>query len=82
MVTRSQLVVMDFNAGSDLEQTKTMEEKKRLNSSFSKVTQIWLAKPIKEKKDVDHLFCMMDQTMEVIKEKVGLKLPNLPKTLP
>ena len=27
------------------------------------------------------MYCMMDQTMEVIQEEVELKLPDLPKTL-
>ena len=40
------------------------------------------AKPIKENKDDVHLFCMMDRTMEVIMEKVELKLPDLPEKLP
>ena len=39
------------------------------------------AKPIEEKKDDVHLFCMMDRTMEVM-EKVELKLPDLPEKLP
>ena len=60
MVTKSYLAVMDFNAGSDLEQGKKMEGKESFNFSFFKVTQIWSAKPIEEKKDDAHLFCMMD----------------------
>ena len=81
MVTRSQLAVVDFNAGSDLEPTKTMEGKERFNFSFFKVTKIWSLKPIKEKRDDAHLFCMIGRTMKVIKDKVELKLQDLPKTL-
>ena len=70
---------MDCNASNDLEQAKAMEGKERFNFSFSKVTQIWSAKPIREKKGEADLFSMMDRTMEDIKEKVELKLPDLPK---
>ena len=87
MVTRIQLAVMDFNAGSDFEPTKTMEKKERFTSSFSKVTQIQSTKSIKEKKGDAHVFCMMDGTMEVMNEKVELKnfqiyQKHCPKTLP
>ena len=58
-----------------------MEGKEIFNFSFSRVTQIWSVEPIKEKKNDAHLFCMMDRTMEVIKKKLRLKLPDLPKTL-
>ena len=37
---------------------------------------------MQKKKDDAHLLCIMDQTMEVIKKKVKLKLPDLPKTFP
>lgn len=80
MVTRSQLAVADFNAGNNLEPTKTMEGKERFNFSFFKVTKIWSVKPIKEKRDDAHLLCMIGRTMKVIKEKVELKLQDLPKT--
>ena len=76
MVTSSQLAVMNFNSGSDLEQAKTMEGKERFNYSFSKVTHIWSVKPIPEKRDDAHLCCMMDRTIKVIKEKTELKLPD------
>ena len=82
MVTRSQPAVMDFNAGCDLEQAKIMERKGRFDFSFSKITQVWSSKPIKENNDDAHLFCMIDQAIEIIKVKVELKLPDLPKTLP
>ena len=54
---------MDSNAGCDLEQAKIMEGKERFDFSFSKVTQVWSAKPIEENNDDPHLFCMMDRTM-------------------
>ena len=47
MVTRSQLATLDFNAGSDLKQATTLKGALKYNVAFSKVTQIWSAKPIK-----------------------------------
>ena len=52
-----------------------MEEKERFNFSF------WLAKPIKEEKGDAHLLCMMDRTMEVIKEKVGIEITRFTKNI-
>ena len=54
----------------------------KIQFQFSKLTQIWSAKLVREKKDEAHLFCMMDQTMDVIKEKVELKLTDLPNIAP
>lgn len=82
MVTRSQLAIMDFNSGSDLEQAKTREGKDRHNVVFSKVTQLWQAKPIKDKKSRDFLSKLIDRTLEVIKEGEILDLPKLPSNLP
>ena len=79
MVTRSQLAVMDFNAGSDMEQAKTKEGKGKFNLSFSKVTKIWSAKPIKEKKDDSYLFSMINRVIEIIEKNEKLDLPDLPK---
>ena len=67
MVTRSQLAIMDFTSGSDLEKAKTRGGKDR-HVVFSKVTQHWQAKPIKDKKSRDFLFKLIDRTLEVIKE--------------
>ena len=49
-IARTQLAILDFNPGSNLNQATAKEGKKRYNSSFSKMTVTWLAKPIKEKK--------------------------------
>ena len=71
---------MDFNSGSDLEQAKTQEGKDR-HVVFSKVTQLWQAKPIKDKKLRDFLSKLVDCTLEVIKEGKILDLPKLPSNL-
>ena len=81
MVTRIQLAIMDFNSGSDLEQAKTREGKDR-HVVFSNVTQLWQAKPIKEKKSRDFLSKLIDRTLEAIKEGEILDLPKLPSNLP
>ena len=52
MIARTQLAILDFNSGSNLNQATTKEGKKRYNTSFSKMTATWSAKPIKKKKSV------------------------------
>ena len=82
MVTRGQLAALDFNSGSNLKQATTSEGKKKYNIGFSKVTQLWSAKPIKEKKDRSFLSKLVERTLEVIKEEIVLELPKVPESLP
>ena len=79
MVTRSQLATLDFNAGSGLKQAKTKKGDYRTNVGFSKVTQVWSAKPIKETKSREFLTGLVDRTLEIIEENTVLELPKLPK---
>ena len=51
-IARTQLAILDFHSGSNLNQATTKEGKKRYNTSFSKMTATWSAKPIKKKKSV------------------------------
>ena len=78
MVTRNQLATLDFNAGSDLKQATTLKGALKYNAAFSEVTQIWSAKPIKEKKSREFLLWFIDRTLETIEENKVLELPKLP----
>ena len=78
MVTRSQLATLDFNAGSDLKQATALKGALKYNVAFSKVTQIWSAKPIKEKKSREFLSRFIDRTLEITEENKVLELPKLP----
>ena len=60
MVTRSQLATLDFNTGSDLKQATTLKGTLKYHVAFSKVTQIWSAKPIKEEKSQEFLSRFID----------------------
>ena len=51
MVARSQLAVMDHNSSLGLKHYKTKKGEKRFMLTFSKVTQTWITKPNKKKKD-------------------------------
>ena len=51
MIARTQLAVMDFNSGADDKQLATKQDGTfRFKQVFSKVTQTWVVKKIKEKK--------------------------------
>ena len=41
MIMQGQIAFMDFNKGSELEQTTTKKAEKRYNICFSKVTKLW-----------------------------------------
>ena len=51
MIAQSQLAAIDFNLCRNLSQAETKLGEKRFNVAYSKATNNWSAKPIKEKKD-------------------------------
>ena len=81
MVTRIQLVIMDFNSGSDLPQAKAKGSQGKYNFDYLKRTKCWSSKPIKAKKDKTHYFDVIDRTVEGIQNKIQLPLPELKENL-
>ena len=59
MVARSQLL-MDHNPFFGLKQDETKKGEKRFKLAFSKITQTWVTKPIKEKRDKSYLHYLVD----------------------
>ena len=81
MIARTQLAILDFNSGSNLNQATTKEGKKRYNTSFSKMTATWSAKPIKEKKSDEVFQKLIFRTEELVFKNLELPIPEIP-TLP
>lgn len=81
MITRSQLAIMDFNEGSNLEQATTKKGEKRYNVQFSKITKSWSAKPVKKEKDRGYLHQMVKETIESAGKSNLLEKPLIP-TIP
>ena len=84
ILARSQLAIMDFNEGSNLEQTTTEKGEKKYNIQFSKITKSWSSKPIKKEKDRSYLHRMVKETVECVKKKERpekLPVPDLPKNI-
>ena len=90
MVARSQLPIMDFNKGSNLEQATTKTGEKRCNVQFSKITKNWsskpvkevkdwFSKPVKEAKDRSYLHQMVKETIENAGKSSLLEKPLIPK---
>ena len=78
MIARTQLAILDFNSGSNVNQATTKEGKKRYNTSFSKMTAAWSAKLIKEKKS-DKLFQkLIFRTEEPVFKNLKLPIPEIP----
>ena len=78
MVMRSQLAIMDFNKGSELEHATTKAGEKRYNVCFSKITNSWLSKPIKGKKNNLYLKNMVMETIKYASCKKSLEIPEIP----
>ena len=84
MLTRSQLAIMDFSEGSNLEQTTTEKGEKHYNVQFSKVTKNWSSKPVKKEKNRSYLHQMIKETIECASKNGCLERPvitNLPKNI-
>ena len=83
MITRSQLAIMLFNKGCELEHATTKAGEKRY-VCFSKITNSWSSKPIKGKKERSYLENMVNEMIEVAYSTKSLpipKIPNLPKNI-
>ena len=77
MLARSQLAIMDFNQGSNLEQAKTRKGEDKYKVQFSKITKTWSSKPVKKQKDRTFLQDMVKETVKFATEK---KYPEKPAT--
>ena len=70
MIARTQLAILDFNSGSNLNQA-------RYNTSFSKMTAIWSAKPIKEKKSDEVFQKLIFHTEELVFKNLEFPIPKI-----
>ena len=64
MVARTQLAVLDYNSGANVEQAKTKTGTLRYKQNFSRVTQTWVVKRIAGKKDRMYVSELMEQTVK------------------
>ena len=79
MIARSQLAAIDFNLSTTLPQAKDFEGNKRFDVIFSKVTQKWSAKPIKEKKERFVFANMVARSLEAVTRNIILPTPTVPE---
>ena len=70
MIARTQLAVLDFNLGSNLQQAKSKSGEHRYNLSFSKITRNWSVKPIKENKDRTVFNDIAKQVLDAVENNV------------
>ena len=77
MIARTQLAILDFNSGSNLNQATTKEGKKRYNTSFNKMIATWSAKPIKEKKSHKVFQKLIFCTEELVFKNLELPIPEI-----
>ena len=78
MLARSQLAIMDFNQGSNLEQAKTKKGEDKYKMQFSKITKTWSSKPVKKQKDRTYLQDMVTETVNFAAERKYPDKPAIP----
>ena len=77
-IARTQLAILDFHSGSNLNQATTKEGKKPYNTSFSKMTATWPAKPIKEKGSDEVFQKLIFRTEELVFINLELRISEIP----
>ena len=85
MIARAELAVLDFNCGVGVGQAKTQSGKFRFKQQYSKVTQSWVVKQIREPKDRVYIQHLMDEVMYIQNSNEKYELPkfeNIPQTIP
>ena len=75
VIVRNQLVAIDLNLGSDLQQKTVKMGKECFDTAFSEITNHWSSKPIKVAKNREKFHDMVTRLVEVI--KMGLHLSNI-----
>ena len=65
MIARAELAVLDLNYGGGAGQAKTQSGKLRFKQQYSKVTQSWVVKQIRESKDRVYIQRLMDEIMYI-----------------
>ena len=81
--SRGELAVLNFSCGVGVEQAKTQSGKLRFKQQYSRVTQSWVLKQIREPKDRVYIQHLMDEVMYIQNFNENYELPkleNIPKT--
>ena len=69
--------MLDFNCGVGIGQPKTQSGKLRFKRQYSKVTQSWVVKQIREPKDRVYIQDLMDEVMYIQNSNEKYELPKL-----
>ena len=77
VIARVALAVLDFNCGIRVGQDKTQLGKLRFKRQYSKVTQLWVVKQIREPKDRVYIQHVMDEVMYIYNSNEKYTLPKL-----
>lgn len=84
MIARSQLAVLDFNSGVGLCHAETTTGKLRYKQQFSRVTQTWVIKKIKESKNKSYIGHLLNEALHLKLSGENYpvpKLENIPKNI-
>lgn len=71
MIVKAKLPMLDFNCGVGLDQAKTKSGKLRFKHQYSKVTQSWVVKTIREPKDRVYIQHLVDEVTHIKTTKFG-----------
>lgn len=78
MLARTQLTILDHNHNLDREQSKTQDGLLQYRYCYSKISNNWVAKPIKTTKNYDYLGKMLNDIRNAAENDIRLELPITP----
>ena len=84
MIARTELAVMDFNSGAFCEQSKTTDGSFRYKLQYSRISNSWVTKGIKEKKEKSFISVILEKVESLRESKSTVIMPDvshLPKCL-
>ena len=73
MIAHSQLAVLDFNTGVCVIQAETRDGIKRYKLQFSKITQSWVVKKVKNAKEKTYIDHLMFEVFNIVVSKTHMK---------
>ena len=77
MIARTQLAILDFNAGVSLEQARTNRGQLRFKQQFSRVNGSWVVKKVKEKNNRIYLKNLKEEAFHLVSSGEEVLLPNI-----
>ena len=77
MIARTEIAILDFNSGASCEQAETKSGKKRFKLQYSRVSNNWVTKPIKSKKEKTFITDILEKIKTLRINETTVEMPDV-----